>query len=219
MVILVLLCCTGYGPADSADAVHLYRNIPMQGTTPVEVSDILMESAGVGFVLSDASWSGYAYGMKDFGYTWNLQLDFNENYRGVERILLSSAQSARVTPEAFADRLSSDLLQFIDVENQLTALYGEPDARYFFIVSRQDGKTHKYMFQNNLWELEAMMNVCQDSPWFWAYSIWNNAMLKAWVDCETPNVNGDYLSRIMLFYYPEIDLSEGVLAFPIEPYQ
>lgn len=218
VTLLVITLYAGSGLAESAGEPHLYQQIPMQGTTPDEVSQLLLEKTSAAFTLSDASWSGYAYGIEDFGYPWNLQLDFNENYSGVERILLSSAQSARVAPDEFSERLSSDLQQFIDVETQLTALYGEPDARYFFITGQQDGKTHKYMFQSGTWELNQMLNVCDESPWFWAYSLWNNVMLKAWVDWESPNVNGNYLSRVMLYYYPAIDSTEGMLAAPIEQY-
>jgi hypothetical protein len=202
-----------YAQADNSGIVHRFLDIPFDTSTKVGIDQIILEKTGS--IDTDEI---DRYVISDFGYDFKMQVDYNENQIGLTRILLSSAQSANVTPEEFHVRLESDLFQFIDMENQLTTLYGEPDTRYFFIVGNQDGKTHKVMFQSGVWDLEQMMNVCDKYQWFWAYTTWNNVILKVWVDWEKPNINGDYLSRIMLYYYPELDKTEGVFAIPIEQY-
>ena len=218
--VLAILCFIFPANAKTKDGntPHQYLGIPFAIASSDDVNRILLEEKGVPLEISSNAWSGTAYGIADFGYQWNMQVSLTESYIGVNRILLSSSQSARVNPEAFHSRLQSDFQQFIDVERQLTALYGEPDTRYFFIISKQDGKTHKYMFPNGTWKLRQMMRVCEEHSWFWAYSLWDNVLLKAWVDWESPNVAGDYLSRIMLYYYPEIDRTKGVYAVPVSQY-
>ena len=77
----------------------------------------------------------------NFGFEWYLQIQFEANGIDINRMILSSAQSSRVAPTEFQERLYSDLLQFIDVEGQLTDLYGEPDYRFFFSKNRNNKYT------------------------------------------------------------------------------
>lgn len=200
VIMLIILSCTGYGLAENEDGLHLYQGIPFEGTTQEAVLQILLKKTGVPFEVSNTVWSGNAYGIMDFGYKWNLQLDFNENYIGTDRILLSSAQSARVALTDFQERLRSDLLQFIDVEGQLTALYGEPDYRFFFMKNIND----KYMFPSGAWDVEQMMGVCEAHLAFKSFSIWGNVVFQTWIDALDFRYAEKPLSRVMLYYYPEI---------------
>ncbi len=218
VLLLVCLSSTGFGTAQDAGGLHLYQGIPMEGTTPDTVSQILLENLNAVFEVSEVVWSGKAYDIKDSGYEWNLQADFDENYIGINRILLNSAQPARMSADEFPARVQSDFLQFLDVEARLTALYGEPDSRYFYTVHDPDGKTRKYMLQGGVWALEPMLNVCEQDHWFWAYSLWGNVLLKAWVDRDNTNTLGQCLSRVMLYYYPDLKTADGILAVAIGVY-
>jgi hypothetical protein len=218
VLFIVSLFSTGYSLAENKGELHLYLGIPMGGATPKIVSQILLDEKEVSFETSKVVWSGNAYGIKDFGYEWNLQLDFEEDYTDVNRILLSSAQSARMDPEVFRERMQSDLRQFIDVEGQLTTLYGEPDSRFFYATNEQNGKSEKVMFQSGMWEIGQMMSICEKDLWFQSFSIWGNVVLQTWVDWKKPNATGEYLSRVMLYYYPDMQTTSAMIASSITPY-
>ncbi len=209
---------TGYGLAEDASGLYLYQGIPVKDTTPEIVSKILLEKKGVPFETSSVVWSGNAYGIEEFGYEWNLQLDFNENDIGMNRLLLSSAQSARVSPDDFRNRIQSDLGQFVDVESRLTALYGEPDNRFFYVANRQSGKSERVMFPSGRWETEPMTSVCEKERWFQSFSVWGNVVLQSWVDWKKPNVAGEYLSRVMLYYYPDMQSTAAIKTAAVGQY-
>ncbi len=218
VLFIVSLFSTGYSLAENKGELHLYLGIPMDGATPKIVSQILLDEKEVSFEASKVVWSGSAYGIKDFGYEWNLQLDFEEDYTDVNRILLSSAQSARVDPEVFRERIQSDLHQFIDVERQLTTLYGEPDSRFFYALNQQSGKSERVMFQSGMWESSQMISICEKDLWFQSFSIWDNVVLQTWVDWKKPNVDGKYLSRIMLYYYPNMQVTSAITGSSVATY-
>lgn len=187
----------GCGLADNEGELHLYQGIPFEGSTREEVLQILLEKTGLLFDFANDS---RIEGIVDFGYEWSLQVDF-KGKTGIDRILLSSAQTARVEPEEFYERVQSDLLQFIDVEGQLTALYGEPDCRFFITTSSKK----KYMFQSGTWDMEQMMSVCEEYRVFCSYSIWGNVALRTWIDSLNPRYAAKPLSRVMLYYHPKSD--------------
>lgn len=149
--------------------------------------------------MSKEVWDGTADGVLDFGHEWNLRLDFNKKDTRVNRILLSSAQSARVAPEEFQRRLHSDLLQFIHVEGQLTDLYGEPEYRFFLMTSRKE----KYMFQSGAWDIQQMLSVCENYRVFHSFSIRENVVLETWIDALNHRYADKPLSRVMLSYHPD----------------
>ena len=155
-LLLSSLFFVGYGLAENDGSLHLYREIPFETPTQEAVLEALLEKADASFRVSNEIIDGRLE-IFDFGYPWTLQTDFLGK-KGIDRMLLSSAQTARVEPEDWPARLRSDLLEFMDVEGQLTALYGEPDERFFFM---NDGK-EKYMFADGTWEIEPMLSVDQE---------------------------------------------------------
>ena len=217
-ILISQFLCSTAGMAQEAGDLHLYQGIPMEGTTPEMVSKILWVQKGVPFEVATQVWSGNAYGVEDFGYRWNLQLDFNKDDTGVNRILLSGAQPARVEPEAFSNRVQTDLLQFIDVEKQLSALYGEPDIRFFLTVGLANPAGERWMFESGDWEIEPMAEVCEQNLQFQSFSVWGNVVLQTWVDRKKPNVEGKYLSRVMLYYYPELQATDAMRAATVAMY-
>lgn len=221
VVLLVLgsLGCIGYASAEPASTPHQYLSIPFAEATPEMVTKILLDQKGIAFETSSKTWSGKAHELDDFGYLFDLQFDFNEDYMGTNRILLSSAQPARVPSNEFQDRLQSDLLQFLDMEAQLTALYGEPDWRFFHTNSANDDKKDtRYMFQAGVWELATMMEVCEKNLFFQSFSIWDNVVLQTWVDWAKSNTSGEYLSRVMLTYYPDLSFTAPMIDAPISAF-
>ncbi len=199
----------GYGLAENDGSLHLYREIPFETPTQEAVLEALLEKADASFRVSNEIIDGKLE-IFDFGYPWTLQTDFLGK-KGIDRMLLSSAQTARVEPEDWPARLRSDLLEFMDVEGQLTALYGEPDERFFFM---NDGK-EKYMFADGTWEIEPMLSVCQEYRVFRSFSLWGNVVLQTWVDSLNARYADKPLSRVMLYFYP----GRMPSAAPILPYQ
>ena len=208
-LLLSSLFFVGYGLAESDGSLHLYREIPFETPTQEAVLEALLERADASFRVSNEIIDGKLE-IFDFGYPWTLQTDFLGK-KGIDRMLLSSAQTARVEPEDWPERLRSDLLEFMDVEGQLTALYGEPDERFFFM---NDGK-EKYMFADGTWEIEPMLSVYQEYRVFRSFSLWGNVVLQTWVDSLNARYADKPLSRVMLYFYPERMPS----AAPILPYQ
>ena len=200
MCVLSNTLCVRNGLAKNQSNLHLYQGIPFYGTSRETVLQILMEKTGLPLEAFHEIFGGKSEAIKDFGYEWNLQVDFLESDTTLDRILLSSAQAARVMPDEFDERLRSDLLQFIDLDGQLTALYGEPNYRFFFTETRK--KT--YMFPNGTWDLEQMIGVCQDYGQFQSYSVWGNVALRIWVDFVNPRYADKPLLRVMLYYHQEI---------------
>lgn len=217
-MILIHLLNPGYGLAEDASELHLYLGIPLKEATPEFVSEIMLAEKGVSFETANDVWSGYAYGIGEYGYQWNMQLDFNDDYTGVNRILLSSAQSARVDPDAFRDREQDDFIQFLDVEKRITEQYGKPELRFFYATNKQTGKSERYMFEGDAWEVKQMTDVCEKERSFQAFSIWGNVVLQAWADWKKPNVNGQFLSRIMLYYYPDLKTTGAMMKAPVARY-
>lgn len=210
--VLIILSCAGSGLAENGDELHLYQGIPFEGTTREVVEHILLEETSPLFeVLTNGVWGDDSkIGIADFGYEWNLQVDFRGKV-GIGRILLSSAQSARVAPEEFYEsRLQSDLLQFIDVEGQLTDLYGEPDYRFFFTTNMK-----KYMFESGTWDIEQMMSVCEEYGEFHSWSYWGNVVLGTWIDSVSSRYADKPLSRVMLYYHPDMaTIPASITQFP-----
>lgn len=199
----------GCALAESDGPLHLYREIPFETPTQEAVLEVLLKKTDASFRVSNEIIDGKLE-IFDFGYPWTLQTDFLGK-KGIDRMLFSSAQTARVEPEDWPARLRSDLLEFMDVEGQLTALYGEPDERFFFM---NDGK-EKYMFADGTWEIEPMLSVYQEYRVFRSFSLWGNVVLQTWVDSLNARYADKPLSRVMLYFYSERMPS----AAPILPYQ
>ena len=208
-LLLSSLFFVGYGLAENDGSLHLYREIPFETPTQEAVLEALLEKTDASFRVSNEIIDGKLE-IFDFGYPWTLQTDFLGK-KGIDRMLFSSAQTARVEPEDWPSRLRFDLLEFIDVEGQLTALYGEPDERFFFM---NDGK-EKYMFADETWEIEPMLSVYQEYRVFHSFSLWGNVVLQTWVDSLNARYADKPLSRVMLYFYSERMPS----AAPILPYQ
>lgn len=129
-----------YIQAEESHEIHRFLDIPFDTSTPETVRQVLLEKEGV--QISIEAFETWIYGINEFGYPLCALFNFGSRGIGITRILLNSAQPARVEPDQFPLRFRSDMRQFIDMDAQLTALYGQPDIRYFEGSSR-------YMFRDN----------------------------------------------------------------------
>lgn len=210
MLALLLLSLLTIAVKASADEIHTYLNLSYTDTTAEEAAKILLDKRDVEFEVSQKVLSGKAQNVPEFGYLFDVQIDFRGKYRGINRILLHSAQPVRIPEKDFKQRALQDLQEFVDVERQLTEQFGKPDEQFFYI-----NKTGSYMFASGQWELEQFELLCLPGMIWKAYSVWENVVLHSWIDWSRPNVQGEYLSRVMLYYYPD---KVDMLKKPTETY-
>jgi len=190
--------------AEAEQPPYTYLNLDYATATADDAAAVLLAEKGITFERSPKVLSGTAEGLKEFGYDFRIQIDFKGNYTTINRILLSSAQPVRIPPDEFAARIQSGFEQFLDMENQLSVLYGEPDRRFFYRERKSVGdKGGRYMFESGIWELDALLKTCGTDTYFRAYSIWDNVVLMAWVDGQKM-IRDTYMSRVMLTYYPRL---------------
>lgn len=171
-----------YIQAEESHGIHRYLDIPFDTSTPETVRQVLLEQKGLS--VSSEDLKTWVYGLNDFGFPLCAQFEFRGRGPGINQILLNSAQPARVEPDQFPLRFRSDLQQFMDMDCAITALYGQPDLRYF----EGDGSA-RYMFPGGEWDLQQMIALCEDQQSFYAYAIWNNVVLHVWIDEKKPNVS------------------------------
>ncbi|MEG0995356.1 MAG: hypothetical protein RSH26_00180 [Clostridia bacterium] len=177
--------------------VLLYCDIPFEEITPKEMQRIHQEKKTT--ECSDENGSDL---ISDFGYSWYLDVDYNEGNMGASRVNLIRAGNGYATGSAFVALYKKDLLQFLDVERQLVENFGEPNARYFQSDSykyNQKSMT-KYMFPSGLWDEDMLENVVDNDKNLIAFSEWNNVVLRLWINWQDKRANG-YLTKLNLQYF------------------
>lgn len=204
---------TGIAQEKNESEIHHYLDISFETTTPDEIPKILQEKTGS--ILTDE------YGMykiTDFGYEFDMQVDFNENDVGVNRITLHRAGSGWRTETEFGGLVEHDILQFIDMEAQITTQYGEPDYRFFYTDGAKYNQSgfSKFMFVDGKWNAAQMMKVCENDKYLVAYSTWGNAVLRVWVDWKNKGEYG-YLSQLDLHFDNEVfSTQKSIAEYPPE---
>lgn len=218
LLMAVSLCLPSL--AAGIEKPHDYLDIPYDTATPEIITTILAEKKNAAFQLHpDGVLSGKAEGVNEFGYEFTFTHDFNEHFLGTYRISLTSAQPSSFSQEEYAARIPADLAQYVDMETQLTDLYGEPDRRYF-ITSLMNGKKYiRFMFPDGRWSPETMQAVCDAHQLLKAYTIWDNVVLEIKMDLTQPYTEGIFYSYITLYYYPSVDDLSFVEKYDIQQYE
>ena len=208
LIALVLILCLPFpGHAETQDTQepHLYLDIPFTGITAAEVAQIIPERTGVAFAISNKVWSGKARWIEDFGYTWNLYIDFYDNYTDINRVFLSNAENGWGRGDEVKALIRRDTLQFIDLEAQLIRRYGEPDVRFFYTNAKNynmKGFT-MFMFPGGVWDAEQIMTVCETDRLIVAFSRWGNVTIRLWVDWLEECRPG-YLTQLNLYFLDKL---------------
>lgn len=201
-LVLSLSFVTTFGIAQTENMpeLHQYLDISFDNATPDEISKILQQKTGE----SNPDESG-SFQITDFGYSWDLHVDFNEDYRSANRIYLVRPGSGWGEGFEFEEKAQKDIAQFIDMEAQLTALYGEPDYRFFYTdVSKYNASyLTRFMFPSGTWDAAQMMEVCKGDKYLVASSIWGNVELRVWVDWINKKKFG-YLTKLSMFFYDDV---------------
>ncbi len=234
--ILLLVCAILPAHGETDSSLHLYLDIPFDTGTVEMVTDILAKEKNAIFEMNpNGVLTGYACNIEEYGYLFDLSIDFSDGQPqigysfesdeeiirtppAIERILLHSLQPARITLQEAQERIPAEIRQYLDMVEQMTGQYGQPDVQYFK-SSRMNGKKYiNYMFEDGKWDSALMQQVIDTDHRLIAYTVWGNVVLELDVDLGV-TYEGVCISNIILYYYPAdetADFQSIIEVYPIE---
>lgn len=138
-----------------------------------------------------------------YGYSMELLVDFIPNRSAISRILLSDAAEPFADEAGFRQMTFQDVEMFIDLDEELTKLYGEPDYRFFICGEKgRLQRNERFMFEDGQWSAEGLMNVFhQEERTFRAWTVWNNVQLELWVRGFRRTESG-FSNLLTVSYFP-----------------
>ncbi|MBE5793557.1 MAG: hypothetical protein E7323_02615 [Clostridiales bacterium] len=238
-LLLAILLILAFLPAhgETTSPLHLYLGIPFDTGTVEMVTDILAKEKNALFEMNpNGVLTGYACNIEEYGYLFDLSIDFSvpgEAQTGysfetgeaftiippaIQRIKLRSLQPARITLQEAQERIPADIQQYLNMVEQMTGQYGQPNVQYFK-SSRMNGKKYiKYMFEDGKWDSALMQQVIDTDHRLIAYTVWGNVVLELDVDLGV-TYEGVCISNIILYYYPAdetADFQSIIEVYPIE---
>ena len=169
---LMLTVC--FVTAVSAESLFLYHDIPFSLTSSSEVEQALTEVFGE---VENGEFGGYR--IHDFGYDLRLNVHFRANGNGIESLFLGSdgIHDFEEDIDSFRLLVQRQLDQILDMENRITQVYGEPSFRFFYTRIKGVPALTRFMFPDDDWNSERLMEVYEPIQYIEVYSVWNNMML------------------------------------------
>ncbi len=188
LLVLLLLWATpllgGSSFAENEASLHQYLSIPFEGMSTEEAREIIFEQKETVLVplppWQSSEQNKYTREIIDFGYLFRVMVnEVPRNPNAIEKIELNSG--GYFSPDQFETSVTEQIQQFIDIDQQLQTLYGEPTVRYFY---GQDFGLNGivYKFESQIWTQKAMEAMFQKEQKFIALSAWNNLYLEMKVD-------------------------------------
>lgn len=169
---LMLTVC--FVTAASAESLFLYHDIPFSLTSSSEVEQALTELFGE---VENGEFGGYR--IHDFGYDLLLRVSFRANGNGIESLFLSrDGNSFKEDIDSFRLLVQQDIDQILDMEHRLTQVYGEPSFRFFYTHVKGFPALTRFMFPDDDWNSERLMEVYESYQYIEVYSVWNNIFLR-----------------------------------------
>ena len=200
VLMLIPIACLAEG------TTHYFLDIPAQELTPSIVEQALQDKYGE---VIAGEYKDYL--IEDLGYTFSMWVNYNDEAQvGAERIFMSKNESGWGLADEFEAIIIRDIEQFIVMEQELIAQYGEPTHRYFFIDTTKynlSGFT-PFMFPQSQWNAEQMLAVCKSEKLFVAFTHWDNVTIRLWVDWKNEKKFG-FLSQLD-WYYVYKDVTNGM---------
>ena len=237
ILLLILAILPAHG--ETADSLHLYLGISFDTGTVEMVTDILAKEKGVPFEMSpNGVLSGNARNIEEFGYLFDIQVDISDGQPqraysfvtgeeftryppAIERILLRTNQPGWRDLNEALPHVPGTIDQFMDMFQQLTQQYGQPDIQYFTASPEHDHQYKLYAFPDGQWHPDIMRQIVTDDDRLVAVNYWGNVCLKLDIDLGVRYKNFYYTS-IHLSYHAE-DNTDGfyerntVQPFPLSP--
>lgn len=186
IAVLLLFCMPAVcASAENLAAPFLYCEIPFENVAHSQIAENGM--------------------MVDFhGYPMELLVDFVPNRNAISRILLSDSGEIFADEAGFRQMTFQDVEMFIDLDEKLSELYGEPDYRFF--VCGEKGRlqgNERFMFGDGQWSADGLMNVFdREERTFRAWTIWNNVQLELWVRGFRRTESG-FSNLLTVSYFPK----------------
>lgn len=174
ILLTLFVICLIFPTTISAESLYLYHNIPFALTSSSELEQILTKEFG------ETNKNEYGmYIINDFGYSFDMQVDYNHQSSGISRIVLHRTGNGYGESDSFHLLVQQDIEQFIDMEKLLTQNYGRPSFRFFYTYMGTDATLlTKYMFSDDDWNSKRLMEVYESNQYIVAYSVWNNVFLR-----------------------------------------
>ena len=185
LLMILMTCVPLYGYAETADGddLHLFLGLPFDTATPDDVEQALLENYGVGW---DPNYTYHRLrGITAFDHEFSFGIEFDRNKVGFKRIIMHPADRDiwADTEEEFLGMLQRDIADYILLEQQISAVYGEPTLRFFRTGGAQyhtDGVV-KAMYSGGRWDADRMMEQIRADNGTLSYTVWDNIVLKYWV--------------------------------------
>ena len=183
--------------AEVENRIHLYGGISFDSTTAEEVENALQKTVGIISIDDELS----MYRISDFGYNFDVHVDFLEKGAGIDRIALYKVGNYWGRDDQFRVLAEQDILQFLDMETQMIQRYGEPDFRFFYTDEEKYKQKifSRFMFPTDTWDAVRMMEVCDNDKYLVAHTIWGNITLRVWVNWIDERTQG-YLTKLDLSF-------------------
>lgn len=212
-MLLALCLLPACGLGETAREPYRFMDISYEDMTVAEAQALLESHA----VHQEHGWV-----MDFYGYPMYVNAD-NGDEQGlvIQRIRLNDAGEAWSDEEHYRDYTARDVEIFMNLDKQLTELYGEPDRRYFGAGNGkyQLNKGEWFMFPDGQWSEERLMAVFdRDDHIFRAFSVWNNVILELWTRGDWETQFG-YCNILNVNYYAEEQKSLRDLIIIDYPYE
>ena len=222
MLAVILLLCTlffGLYEAVAENDMHYFLDIPFEGTTVENISELLSEKDCQGFVKNPKVWSGTVESFEYLGYDSYIQFDFHGK-ENMSRVSVSPNTEVWGKDEAYRNLVQKNIQNFIDLDNQLTEMYGEPAVRWFTSGNDKydfpDAKTAFYP-PNGVWDEEHMMFVFENDAWcFRAYSQWGNVRMELWSNAGRVFPKGFSCTLHIRFFEEADTIGIKLIDYPAE---
>jgi hypothetical protein len=207
MAVLLITCLpfTGYAETGSDQTVHDFLGVSFTTATLAELEQALQSTYDVALTNNISIQCNTESPIEMFGYNLSVLVDFNEDFVGIQRILMYPAGRNiwADDDEMLIGMLQQDFADYVALENTIIEQYGEPDIRFFHTDDTSDSFPYNtpFMFAGGQWDADLMMNVCRKGNGFMAYSVWGNIVLNhwvIWVPEDSPKKSKSYLR---LYYY------------------
>jgi len=228
--VLVMICLQfgGFGMhanAENNEGLHLYLGIPFDTGTVEMVTDVLAKEKGVTFEMSpNGVLCGNAHNIEEYGYLFDMQVDISDGKPqqaysfvtgkeftryppAIERILLRTTLPGWRDLNEALPHVPVMIDQYMDMVQQLTQQYGQPDIQYFTASPQHDHQYKLYAFPDGQWNPDIMRQIVTDDDRLVAVNYWGNVCLKLDIDLGV-RYKGVYYIDILLSYLSE-DYTDG----------
>ena len=232
-LVLLLGCLPAHG--ETTAPIHLYLGIPFDTGTVEMVTDVLAKEKNATFEMNpNGGLCGDARNIEEYGYLFDIQVDFSDGQPQRAYSFVTGKEFTRYPPAIERVLLRTDLPgwrdinealpyvpvmidQYMDMFQQLTRQYGQPDIQYFTASPLHDHQYKLYEFPDGQWHPDIMRQIVTEDDRLVARSYWGNVVLQLEIDLGVRYKNF-YYADIHLSYYAENNTDGFYERNHVEPF-